>query len=127
MVLYRADLASRRQQLVDVASPAGWFITVAKAAGGRPIQHALNAATDALCRLRLNLPDRLNAFQHERRVDRVDGQLADDWIGVARERRAPLRPVLLIAPSGLVGLDVLICTFLERQPARGFDALSHPL
>ena len=51
-------------------------------------------------------------------ADLVDGQVADDGLGVGLERGLPLRLVLRVAPLGSLGLDELLGALLEGQSGR---------
>src|SRR5690606_15060307 len=74
-------------------------------------------------------PYRLQHLEDIIDADLVDRHLADDWIGIGLQRRAPLRPMLVVLPAGLVGIDVFSGAFLEcryRGGDRG-NALGFPL
>jgi hypothetical protein len=113
VVLDLAHLATRRQQLVEMAAPARRVLSSAIAAHFCPVEHGLDAPAQAACRLRLRCPDGLQDLEHERCVDRLHRQCTDDGPGVGRERAGPLRRVLLIAPAGAMRLDVALRALVE--------------
>src|SRR6516165_2690059 len=87
----------------------------------RPIEDDLNPAADPAGGVGLVLPDRLQHFEHQRRVDVLHGQVADHWIDIRLERVAPLLPMLRIAPAGFVRSDVSLGTLLEGDCPRLFN------
>ena len=97
-----AHLGARRQQLVQMAAPARRILAAAISSHLGQVQDALDPPADAACRFWLRRPDRFQHLEHERGVDRLHGQSADDRIGVGGKCRAPLRRVLAVAPSGAV-------------------------
>jgi hypothetical protein len=99
-VLDLAHLGARRQELGKMAGPAARVLAPAVAAVGRPIQNGLHAAAEPAGGLRLRRPDRFDHLHHQRRVDRLHREVADDRIGVGLKRRRPLGRVLLVSPAG---------------------------
>src|SRR5581483_9710100 len=114
-----------RQQLIEMAAPTGGILAVTPASRLGIIQDALDASAQPGCRFRLSCPDRFKDIQHESDIDSLYRQIADDWIGIRCQRGAPLRRVLLVAPTGTLGSDALVGALLERdglgrfEPCRG--------
>src|SRR2546425_973674 len=108
-----------------MTSPACRIFTLSKAARGGPIEHDLDSATDAGCRLWFCGPDRLKSLQYERDIDRADGQIAERRIGVGRERVDPLIGMLRVFPTRLMRGDVALGALAKADLARGLYPRSH--
>ena len=109
------DFGAGRQELVEMATPAGRVVAVPEAANRRPIENGFNAAAEAGGGFGLGPPDRLERLGDERHVDRLDGQVAEDRIGVGRERRGPLCRVLVVFPTLAVRVDIGLGALAERS------------
>src|SRR5262249_23675952 len=75
---------------------------------------------DAARRLGSLLPDRLNNFEHKRRIDHADRDRADHRIDVVLQRRRPLSRVFCTAPGATMACDVQLGALLERDKPRRF-------
>src|SRR5262249_7713191 len=93
----------------------------------RPIENDLNAAPDPAGGGGLVLPDRLQHFEHQRRVDVLHWQITDHWIDVGFKRIAPLLPMLWIAPAGLMRGDVSLGALLKGDYPGLLDELGAAL
>lgn len=90
MMLDQADLAPRRQELLEMPAPPG-RVGACPVAGDRgPRQHAFDPAAKPPGSLGLHGPDRLEDPQYQRCVDRIDGRVAEYRIGVGLEGARPL-------------------------------------
>ena len=131
MMLHSGDLAARREQLVEVASPTRRVVAGPMSADGRPTQHRFDAPARPIGGLRLFLPNGLQNLQDERGIDRVDGKV----VYRCREGRKlplpaprlieggdPLIAVFRVPPAGPVRLDVMVRALLERDRPRGWRA-----
>src|SRR5438067_3785345 len=107
MMLDAADFAAGGQQLVEMTPPPSWVLAVPIALDLGPIQHRLDAATNAARRLRLGRPNRLQDPAHENGVDGLNWEWPDDRLGIGGERCGPLRRVLRVAPAGTMRPDVI--------------------
>ena len=107
-------LRARGQELVEVAAPSGGILAVPVAPSLRPIENGLYAPAQAARRLGLRRPDWLQHVRHQRSVDRLNGQRAEDLSGVGRERRLPLRGVLGVTPARPMRVYVKIRALAER-------------
>ena len=101
------------QDLRDMAAPAGRVLAFAVSPRLGGIEDGFNAPPDAAGSLRLVLPDRLQDFEHVRRANVGNRQVAHDRIDVGGERVAPLLPVLVIAPAILIRGDISLSDGLE--------------
>jgi hypothetical protein len=81
-------------------------------------EHLLDSATHTARGFRPGPPDQVEHRQHLLGGDGLDGQIADDRLGVTRENIAPLLPVFRVAPAGFVAGDVLLRRFAKRSPLR---------
>ena len=81
-------------------------------------EHLLDSATHTARGFRPGPPDQVKHRQHLLGGDGLDGQIADDRLGVTRENLAPLLPVFRVAPAGFVAGDVLLRRFARRSPLR---------
>ena len=124
VMLDRPHLAARREQVLKVALPARRVLALAVAARCRPVEHGLDASPHARGRLGLGQPDRLQHFQHQRRVNLHDGKLAEGRIGVVGERLAPLGRLPGITPARGLRRDALLGGLLEEHRLGGGE---HPL
>ena len=102
-----------------MAAPARGVLALAIAARGRPVENGFNATAYAAGCFRFLRPDRLKNLQHQSRVDCLDRKRSDNGIGIGRQRRAPLRGVLAIAPAGPVGGNLLFCAVAKRHRLSG--------
>src|SRR6516225_3018715 len=93
----------------------------------RPIEDDLDPAANTARGVGLVLPDRLQAFEHQRRVNVLHGQIADDGMDIAIKRIAPLLPMLGIAPAGLMRRDVSFGALLEGDRPGLLDQLGATL
>ena len=93
-----------REQVSEVAAPAGGIVSGSQPTGRRSVKHALDPTPHSRGRLRLRLPDRLETREHVVSLD-IGEALVPDRSGVGRERRAPLRPVLLVTEARLDRVD----------------------
>ena len=124
IVLPSGNRPGRRQDTSEVAFPAGWIIAAAVTPHGCPIQHALDAPANAVCRLSFAQPDRFHNAQHCRRVDGRDRHVAQHRVGVAGKRREKLLAMLCVAPLLLVQGVVGFRGRFERHDLRCLGALS---
>ena len=110
------ELAGLRQQLVEMAAPAGGiglpFVDDARA----PSQHPAlpQCAREDARRFRSPRPPGLKNRKHGFRVDLVNRRLADRF-AIGRERHRPLRLVLLVPPAPLVRRKEFVSRLPERQ------------
>ena len=87
----------------------------------------LDPATQPARRLRFRRPDRLDHAHHERHIDVAHRQSTEHRRGISLERILPLLPVLWIAPTRLVRLQVGIDTGIEGQCPGGLELPLGPL
>ena len=78
-------------------------------------------ATQPARRLRFRRPDRLDHAHHQRHIDVPHRQSAKHRRGVSPERVLPLLPMLRVAPSRLVRLQVCVDASVERQRLSGLE------
>src|SRR6516165_5360055 len=97
-----------------MTTPAGRVLAGTVFAKFRPIEDDFNPATYTVRGVGLVLPNRLQHFEYQRRVNVLHRQVADDGINITLKRVVPLLTMLGIAPTGFVRGDVLLGTFLER-------------
>src|SRR6516165_10895020 len=93
----------------------------------RPIENDLDPAANTARGVGLVLPDRLQHLEHQRRVDVLHWQIADDGMDVAIKRVAPLLPMLGIAPAGFMRGDVSLGALLEGDRPGLLDQLGAAL
>lgn len=125
MVLHSRHFRPCWQQVFEMPFPACRVLTLSVASRFGPIENALNSAADPARGLCFGLPDRLQRLHDQPRVDRLDGQRAEDRIDVCRERRGPLSRVLRVFPARPVRCDVRLGACLERHcRCRGKPCLS---
>src|SRR3954453_16068383 len=105
MMLDRAHLSVRREDMRQRALPLRRVRTLAVAAHGRGIEHRLDTASHSGRRFRLLRPDRVEYLHDEPGVDRGDGKSAESRIAIGGERVAPLLAMLRVAPARLVAGD----------------------
>src|SRR5262249_8824434 len=107
-------LRAQRQQMADDGLVGG---VVAVAAAGRTgeVEHRLDAPTHAARRHRLVGDQRLEGLEHQPAVDRRNGKIAEDWIGIVGKRRQPLLAVLGVAPFARVYGEVVLGALPERH------------
>ena len=127
MMLHAGDLAARREQLVEVTSPARRVIAGPMSADGRPAQNRFDAPARPIGGLRLFLPNGLQNLQDQRSIDRVDwkvvyrgGQGRKFPLAAPRftEGSDPLIAVFRVPPAGAIRLDVTIRALFEGNGAR---------
>ena len=110
------ELAGLRQQLVEMAAPAGGiglpFVDMPERP--RSIQHCLNAPAKTRGGFRRPRPQGLKNRKHGFRVDLVNRRLADRF-AIGRERHRPLRLVLLVPPAPLVRRKEFVSRLPERR------------
>src|SRR5262249_33653899 len=106
---------------LQMLSPARWIIAGSIVVNGGPSEHGLDPAAHARGRLRPLLPDRLDHLEHERRVDRGDGQVAQCRKQEPDERSFPILPVLRMRPFLFIVANVAFCALLECHRAGGGD------
>src|SRR3984893_5836891 len=106
MVLDLADLAARRQQLVEMTAPPPRVFAFPVTAHGSPIEDSFDPPPQAARCLGLRLPDRLQGLHYEPDIDRLHRQGTENRARVAGQRVAPLVPMLRVPPAGVVGGDV---------------------
>src|SRR5438105_235056 len=109
--------------MIEMSPPACGILSGAIAAGLGPVEHRLDPAAHSAGRLRLRGPDRLEHLQNESCINGGDRQLPNHRIDVGLEGRWPLRPMLCVAPAGLMRSDQLFGAGTERNAA----GLSEPL
>src|SRR6516164_550912 len=85
-----------------------------------PIEDGLDATAHPASGFGLLGPDRPNAFEDARRVDRSDRQVAYNRIDVTCQRRRPLRRMRRVLPADRVGLDVGLGALPESDRSGGF-------
>src|SRR5207302_875813 len=107
VMLARFTVERRRQELVQVAAPAGGVLATAVAPDPGVVQDALDAPPDPASGLGLLRPDLLKDAKDQGGVHVLYRQLTDDRPGVGVERGLPLLGVLLVSPARAVGGDVL--------------------
>ena len=108
--------------------PSRRIFTVAITARLRPIKHPLDPTTYPRSSFRLGVPDRRQHLHDQIGAvtigaDLIDGNVADNRVGIGIERGGPLRGVLGIRPSRLVCLDVLFGALLERYARLGYGVI----
>src|SRR5262249_51594066 len=113
MVFDPPHLGARRQQLIEAPAPSGWVLARAISAHLRPIQDGLDTPADAARSLGLRRPDRLQDPEHERSIDDLHRETANDGLGIGGERRLPLRRMLGVAPAGSMAGNVPCGAFFE--------------
>jgi hypothetical protein len=118
-----ADLALLREQMIEMAAPAGWIFPGAITTRPCPIQHALNSPSQPRGRLGLGLPHRLKHLEHKPGVDMRHGEAANHRIR-GGERRSPLGAMLRIPPFGFVGGDISRAGLAERHRSRRLKLLA---
>lgn len=122
MVFDLSHLGAGRQQLVEVAAPAGGVVALPVAAHGSPIQHRFKPPPQAAGGFRLGVPDRFQNGEHQLQIHRVHRQIADHRGGITRKGRFPLSRMLVVAPGWSVCLDVSVSALAEGHGA----GLFHP-
>ena len=75
-MLYSADLASRRQQIIKMIAPTGWIFAFAVPTRNRPAKHRFDAPTHPTRCFWLFKPDWLDGSHDMRCVDLSDRHLA---------------------------------------------------
>src|SRR5262245_20166752 len=99
--------------MFQVPAPPRRICPLAMPGCAAPIEHGLDAAAYPARGLRRARPDRAQAFQHQRRVDRRDRQLAEQREDMLAQTRWPFRRVLGIAPARCMRADVAVGSLLE--------------
>lgn len=105
--------------------PASGVVTFAIAPHFRPIEDRLDPAAHPACRFRLRGPDRLQDFEHKRRVDGLYWEGAYHRAGIGGKRVRPLVRVFGILPAGLVGGDVRLGRLSEGDRLGGIETRTH--
>jgi hypothetical protein len=72
MMLDAGDLAAQRQQIFEVAAPAGGVLSLAVAARRSPVQYRFDSTAQAAGGFRPARPNRLDGLEDERRIDRLN-------------------------------------------------------
>src|SRR5262245_26855245 len=107
-------LRAQRQQMADDGLVGG-VVAVAAADRTGEVEHRLDAPTHAARRHRLVGDQRLEGLEHQPAVDRRNGKIAEDWIGIVGKRRQPLLAVLGVAPFARVYGEVVLGALPERH------------
>lgn len=115
------DLARCRQQMIEVAFPAGRVLTAAVLAHSRPVQHAFDSSPHSRSRLILGLPDGLQDFEDLLLPHITHMQLTHDGICIRLQGGFPLGSVLGVLPGVSVGFDVGCGSLLEGLLAHLLD------
>ena len=108
-----------------MAAPAGRILAAPLAARRCRIQYRFDALADPTGGFGLCGPDRLQNPHHKPGVDLLDGQGANEGVGIGGKGVAPLVAVLCVPPAGLVRLDESLGRVLEGyllgrlRPLRG--------
>jgi hypothetical protein len=108
MMLDRSDPRSRGQKIAEVALPAGGVVPLPPSLGGGVVEHSFDPTTKTRRRLSLCSPDGLQHTDNIVGANRTHRHLPHHGESVCLERRPPLPPVLVIPPSGFVGLNMQI-------------------
>ena len=103
---YPVFLGERRKQLVKVPLPARRILAESVSPRFGPIQNVLDPPAQPARGLRFLGPDRLKDFQDQPGINVLNGQGADNRIGVALKRFRPLLGVRGAPPARFMGLDV---------------------
>ena len=121
MMLDLLDLRPRRQQLVEMSTPAGRIFAVAIAAHSRPIEHGFDPSAQPAGRLGLGVQIGSSTFMTSPvSITCTAGRRSSDRRSA--ERRLPLSRVLDVAPAGAVRGDVPLGGVLERHGLSGIGA-----
>ncbi|NIO42916.1 MAG: heavy metal translocating P-type ATPase [Burkholderiales bacterium] len=115
VMLHPGYQARSWQELVQVPTPAGRVVTAAIASNGGPVEHRLDTAPKAACRLGLGGPEGFEAAHDEGRVDLVDGQVAKHRPRHVLQGVSPLIDVLWITPARRLCIDVLLGALGKAQ------------
>src|SRR5262249_24584009 len=118
-VLHLFDLAGLWQEIFQMASPPCGVFSLAIAAGGRPIEDRLDSLASPRGRDGLCLPDGLQDFQHESRVDLLNWQPSENWPDVF-PGLVPLLQVAVASPAWPMGRDISLGTLIEGHRFRRF-------
>src|SRR4051812_8735563 len=110
-----------RQQLVEMAAPAGRVLSLAPAARGRVIKDAFDPTADPRGSLGLFGPDWFKHPHDESDINRLSWQHSEYRIDVGFERRWPLLRVNRVFPPGLVRVDVPLRALAKRDSLRRLD------
>jgi hypothetical protein len=97
------NLRPGREQIIGLATPAGWILPVAKASG--PVEDTLDAAAQPARGLQPRAPDRLQHLHNEPDIDRLHRQVAEDRASVRVQGVDPLGLMFGVAPARLVRRD----------------------
>jgi hypothetical protein len=93
----------------------GCGVRFRRASGDFCREYHLDAIPHALCSHRLYLPDGFRHLQHASNVDALDGEVADRRIYIEFERIFPLLAVRAMMLLGVMGRDVGLAAFPERD------------
>ena len=101
----------RRKHGIQIGLQPGGVGTLAVLARDRVIENVLDARPHTGGRLVLVYPDWRQDRVDVRRLDVLYEKIPDNRVGISCQRRAPLRPVLEVAPPRLLRRNVRGCTF----------------
>src|SRR5262245_49023160 len=107
-------LRAQRQQMPDDRL-VGWVVAVAAASRTCEVEHCLDPPTHAARRYRLVGNQRFEDLEHQPTVDRRNGKIAEQWIGILGKRRQPLLAVPGVAPFARVYGEVVLGALPERH------------
>ena len=117
VVLDRLHFSGSRQEVREMAAPAGRVVARAPAAGLGIVQDQLDPLPRSARGLGLLRPDGLKRLHHVAGADRRHGEGGKLGEDVILEALPPLLRVHLAPPGGLMGGDVEFGHGLEREPA----------
>src|SRR5262245_49312785 len=80
MVLDSADLAALRQQVFEMPAPPRRILALTITARLSPIQNRLYASANSPGCFRLRCPNRLDRLHHQPDVNRLNRQIAEEWV-----------------------------------------------
>jgi hypothetical protein len=119
MVFHGCHLAACRQQVVEMATPAGGVLSGAPSACGGVIQNGFNPPSDPLGGLGLGCPYRGQNGLHMLGPHIGHRLVSKHGEGVGGQRGFPLFRVLGVLPGGAVRLDVVAGHGAERDGLQG--------
>src|SRR6516165_893314 len=107
-------LRAQRQQMADDGLVGG-VVAVAAADRTGEVEHCLDAPTHAARCHRLVVDQRFEGLEHQPTVNRRNGKIPKDWIGIAGKRGHPLLAVLGVAPFARVYGEVVLGALPKRH------------
>src|SRR6478752_3064363 len=105
-----------------MTTPTGWVLTSPKTASFCPVEHALDAAAQTACCLRLPTPNRLQHSHYQISVSGLNWEVAENRAHVGIECIDPLASMFGISPTRLVCCNECISALIKRHSLRGIKA-----